>query len=85
MRSASSWARSTRRVGLLVDALGLADLLGHGDAQLVDEVEGATWSTTTELVMGMRRPLLDEGLEPFDEEDDVDGEDSRGAADDSIS
>ena len=24
---------------LLVDALGLADLLGHGDAQLVDEVE----------------------------------------------
>jgi hypothetical protein len=58
---------------LVVDALRLAHLFGHGDAQLVDEVERGR--LIEHDVVGHRdaTAVRDEGLESLDEEDDVDG------------
>ena len=60
-------------LALGVDALGGADLLGDGDAQLVDEAEGGV---LIDHDVGRQRQLLavrDQRLEALDEEDDVDG------------
>ena len=60
-------------LALGVDALGRADLLGHGDAQLVDEAEGGV--LVDDHVRRQRQLLAvgDQRLEALDEEDDVDG------------
>ena len=58
---------------LLVDALGLADLLGHGDTQLVDEVERAHLVHDHGIGHGHAAAVRDQRFEAFDEEDDVDG------------
>ena len=59
-------------LALGVDPLRGADLLGHGHAQLVDEVEGAV--LVDDDVVRQRQLLAvgDQRLEPLDEEDDVD-------------
>ena len=58
-------------LALLVDPLGGTDLLGHGDTQLVDEVEGGV--TVDDRVLGHRQVLAvrDQRLEALDEKDDV--------------
>ena len=56
-----------------VDALGGADLLGDGDAQLIDETESGV---LVDDDVRRERQLLavrDERFEALDEEDDVDG------------
>jgi hypothetical protein len=58
---------------LLVDALRLADLLGHRHAQLVHQVEGSHLIHDHGVGHGHATAVRDEGLEAFDEEDDVDG------------
>ena len=60
-------------LALGVDPLGGADLLGDGDAQLVDEAERRV---LVDHDVGRERQLLavgDERFEALDEEDDVDG------------
>ena len=73
MRSASSWARSTRRSVSSLMRLACADLLGHGDAQLVDEVERARLVHDHGVGHGHAAAVGDQRLEVLDEEDDVDG------------
>ena len=82
-KAACSWASADDPLGLFlgllddplalgVDPLGGADLLGDGDAELVDEVEGRV---LVDDDVGRQRQLLavrDERLEALDEEDDVD-------------
>ena len=60
-------------LALGVDPLGGADLLGDGDAELVDEAERGV---LVDDDVGRERQLLavrDQRLEALDEEDDVDG------------
>src|SRR4029079_5805149 len=56
---------------LLVDALRGPDLLGHGDAQLVDQVEGRV--AVDDRVPRQRQGLAvgDQRFESLDEKDDV--------------
>ena len=59
-------------LALGIDPLGGPDLFGHGDPELVDEVEGGH---LVDDDVARQRQLLavrDDGLEPLDEEDDVD-------------
>ena len=60
-------------LALGVDPLGGAHFLGDRDPKLVDEVERG--HLVEDDVVGERQLLAvrDQGLEPFDEEDDVDG------------
>ncbi len=57
MRSASSWARSTRRVVSSLMRLACRTSSGTATRSWSMRSSALTWSTTTELVMGMRRPL----------------------------
>ena len=59
--------------GLLVDALGLADLLRHGDAQLVDQIERRHLVHDHGIGHGHAAAIGHQGLQALDEEDDVDG------------
>ena len=58
-------------LALLVDALRGADLLGHGDAQLVDQVERGVAVDDRVARERQRLAVRDQRLEPLDEEDDV--------------
>src|SRR4029079_5653001 len=55
-----------------VDSLGGADLLGHGDAQLVDEPERRVLVDDDVRRERQLLAVCDEGFEALDEEDDVD-------------
>ena len=59
--------------GLLVDALGLPDLLRHRDAKLIDEVERGHLVHDHRIGHGHAAAIGDQRLEAFDQEDDVDG------------
>ncbi|MFI5225349.1 MAG: hypothetical protein ACHQ3P_01600 [Candidatus Limnocylindrales bacterium] len=58
-----------------VDPLGGPDLLGDGDAQLVDEIEGGDLVDDDVVRQRQLLAVRDDRLEPLDEEDDVDGTD----------
>ena len=56
---------------LLVDPLRRANFFGHGDAELVDEVEGGVPIDDHVARHRQRLAVRDQRLEPLDEEDDV--------------
>ncbi len=67
-------------LGLLDDPLALGidplrgpDLLGDGDPQLVDEIEGGDLVDDDVVRQRQLLAVRDDRLEPLDEEDDVDG------------
>jgi hypothetical protein len=64
-------------LALLVDPLGLADLLGDGDPQLVDEAEGRVLVDDDVVRQRQLLAVRDQRLEALDEEDDVDLDDLR--------
>ena len=59
-------------LALGVDPLRRADLLGDGDAQLVDEAEGGRLVDDDVVRQGQPPAVRDDRLEALDEEDDVD-------------
>ena len=65
-------------LALGVDPLRGADLLGHGDAQLVDQAEGGRLVDDDVVRQGQLLAVGDDRLEALDEEDDVDRSALRG-------
>ena len=61
--------------GLLGDAARLADLLGHGDAELIDQLEERGLVEHDVVREGQLLAGGDQRLQSFDEEDDVRGRD----------
>jgi hypothetical protein len=60
-------------LALGVDALSRSDLLGNGDAELIDEAERRVLIDDDVRRQRQLLPVRDERLETLDEEDDVDG------------
>lgn len=69
-------------LALLVDPLGLADLLGDGDSKLVDQAQRGVLVEDDVVRQGELLPVRDQRLQPLDEEDDVDGRVLRSGPDD---